>query len=309
MKKVLLMCVCLCAVMAHAQQEHIPQLSKNAMVMRMGAVTVTDPTLLRTRDSQLLEKKTIMADNIKLFEEIVYQKLWDAVGESKRFEITDSLGVIQMNNEMQSDASLKAKKENPHLAEVIAKSDMLVNAIFAVDWRLNCNINQCQLLRKGNYGWICTLHITPIIQDRQTETMRVVDSRPFVNNVKETKVRPTMEAAFSAALDAMHADLVKYFTENFPVYGKVMKLDEKNNAVLNCGAKYNLQKGDLFQVTHMIPQKNSKERLYFVEQVIGTLKVKQVLDESCICDLSSGADKIIEVNGVGGFLQCKQIMK
>lgn len=301
-KKAIFIGACLCAVMAHAQQSVS---DKNAMVLRVGSMKMTDPKLLQIRATQLSEGKTIMDDNIKLFEQILDEKLRAAVGESKRFEITDSAYAAKLDAEMQSATALNVGDDK--MAESMRKKAS--DAIFAVDWTLHCNITQCQLLRKGNYGWICTVHITPVIQDRRSETLRTVDSRPFVNNVKDTKIRPTVDAAFMAALDAMHNDLVKYFSENFPVYGKIMRLDEKNNAVVNCGLKYNLKDGDVFQVTHVIPQKNSEGKLFYTESVIGTLKVKQVLDESSVCDLSSGKEKIMEANALGGFLQCKQIMK
>lgn len=306
MKKVLFMCICLCAVMAHKQTAHAQSVSdKNAMVLRVGSIKMTDPKMLQIRANQLSEGKTIMDDNIKLFEQLLDEKLRAAVGESKRFEITDSAYAAKLDEELQSGIALRVGDDK--LAE--SKRKKAADAIFAVDWTLHCNITQCQLLRKGNYGWICTAHITPTIQDRRSEVLRVIDSRPFVNNVKDTKIRPTVDGAFGAALDAMYDELVKYFSENFPVYGKILRLDEKNNAVVNSGLKYNIKEGDVFQVTHVMPQKDAENKIVYKESVIGTLKVKQVLDEASICDLSSGKDKIIEANAMGGFLQCKQIMK
>ena len=302
MRKFILFLCCFWTLASYAQQGTMSD--KNAMVLRVGSMKVTDPKLLQIRDNQLAQGKTLMADNISLFEQLLDTKLRAAVGASKRFEVTDSAYAAKLDAEAQSDMALNLSDD-----EVADKKKKAADAIFAVDWTLQGEITQCQLLRKGNYGWICTAHITPIIKDRRSETMRVVDARPFVNDIKNTKIRPTVDAAFMAALDAIEADLITYFSENFPIYGKILKLDDKNNAIVNCGLKYNLKSGDVFQVTHIKPQRNAEGKVVYQESVIGTLKVKQVLDETCVCGLSSGDDKILEANASGGFLQCKQIMK
>lgn len=268
---------------------------KNAMVLRIGKMEFQDPAL----------KSKIKPDFEAAMIQMLEHSLRAAAGESQRFEITDSLTAAKLDDEMRSEVA--AMVDDPQRATDIRKKAF--EAIFAVDWVLDGAITQVQMMKKGNYGYICTAHITVTVKDRRSDVLRVVDTRPFVNVVKETKIRPKATAAFQAALDELYPRLVAYFSNNFPVYGKLLRLNENNDAIVNCGLKYNLQKGDVFQVTHMIPQKNADEKFYYEENIIGTLKVKEVLDEACICSITSGEDKILNVNEQGGFMQCKQIMK
>lgn len=268
---------------------------KNAMVLRIGKMEFQDPAL----------KSKIKPDFEAAMIQMLEHSLRAAAGESQRFEITDSLTAAKLDDEMRSEVA--AMVDDPQRATDIRKKAF--EAIFAVDWVLDGAITQVQMMKKGNYGYICTAHITVTVKDRRSDVLRVVDTRPFVNVVKETKIRPKATAAFQAALDELYPRLVAYFSNNFPVYGKLLRLNENNDAIVNCGLKYNLQKGDVFQVTHMIPQKNADEKFYYEENIIGTLKVKEVLDEACICNITSGEDKILNVNEQGGFMQCKQIMK
>ena len=268
---------------------------KNAMVLRIGKMEFQDPAL----------KSKIKPDFEAAIVQMLENALRAAAGESQRFEITDSLTAAKLDDEMRSEVA--AMVDDPQRATDIRKKAF--EAIFAVDWVLDGAITQVQMMKKGNYGYICTAHITVTVKDRRSDVLRVVDTRPFVNVVKETKIRPKATAAFQAALDELYPRLVAYFSNNFPVYGKLLRLNENNDAVVNCGLKYNLQKGDVFQVTHMITQKNADEKFYYEENIIGTLKVKEVLDEACICNITSGEDKILSVNEQGGFMQCKQIMK
>lgn len=268
---------------------------KNAMVLRVGQMEFLDPVL----------KSKIKPDFKQGLLAILEESLRSAAGESQRFEITDSLTAAKLDDEMRSE--IAAVVDDPQRASELRKKAF--EAIFAIDWVMDGAITQVQMLRKGNYGYICTAHITVTLKDRRSDVLRVVDSRPFVNEVKKTKIRPTADAAFRAALDEIQPRLVEYFSNNFPVYGKLLRLNEKNDAIVNCGLKYRLQNGDVFQVTHMIPQKTADDKFYYEEQVIGTLKVKEVLDEACVCNITSGEDQIISVNEQGGFMQCKQIMK
>lgn len=268
---------------------------KNAMVLRVGQMEFLDPAL----------KDKIKPDAKSNFLQILESSLRAAAGESQRFEITDSLTAAKLDEAMRSE--LAAVVDDPQRAADMKKKAF--EAIFAIDWVMDGAITQVQMMRKGNYGYICTAHITVTIKDRRSDVLRVVDSRPFVNEVKKTKIRPKSHEAFQAALDEIYPRLVAYFSNNFPVYGKLLRLNEDNDAVVNCGLKYNLQKGDVFQVTHMVPHKNADEKFYYEENVIGTLKVKEVLDEACICNITSGEDKILSINEQGGFMQCKQIMK
>lgn len=293
MKRILLLFLSVICLMPSLLAQEVSD--KNAMVLRVGKMEFLDPAL----------KSKIKPDFKETLLQILEGSLRAAAGESQRFEITDSLTAAKLDDEMRSEVA--AVVDDPQRAADLRKKAF--EAIFAIDWVLDGAITQVQMMRKGNYGYICTAHITVTVKDRRSDVLRVVDSRPFVNEVKKTKIRPKANEAFQAALDEMYPRLVDYFTNNFPVYGKLLRLNEDNDAIVNCGLKYNLQKGDVFQVTHMIPQKNADEKFYYEENVIGTLKVKEVLDESCTCSITSGEDKIISVNEQGGFMQCKQIMK
>ena len=293
MKKILFLLLAIWTCLSALQAQEVAD--KNAMVLRVGKMEFQDPALQRT----------IKPDLRVAFEGILEETLRTAAGESQRFEITDSLTAAQLDEAMRSE--LAAVVDDPQRATELRKKAF--ETIFAVDWVMDGAITQVQMMRKGNYGYVCTAHITVTVKDRRSSMLRVVDSRPFVNKVEDTKIRPRADQAFRAAMDEIHPRLVEYFTENFGVYGKLVRLTEKNNAVVNCGLKYNLEKGDVFQVTHMVPQQTADDKFYYEEQLIGTLKVKDVLDESCICKITSGEDEIISVNETGGFMQCKQIMK
>ena len=283
MKKLLIACLCVLMYAPSLWAQEVTD--KNAMVLRVGKMEFQDPAL-KDRIKPAF-KETGLA--------ILDESLRTAAGESP----------ARLDEEMRSEQA--AIVDDPKRASELRKKAF--EAIFAVDWTMDGAITQVQMMRKGNYGYICTAHITVTVKDRRSEVLRVVDSRPFVNVVKKTKIRPTADQAFRAALDEIHPRLVEYFTNNFGVYGKLLKLNEDNDAVVNCGLKYNVQKGDVFQVTHMVPQKTADDKFYYAETVIGTLKVKEVLDESCVCKITSGEEEIISVNETGGFMQCKQIMK
>lgn len=268
---------------------------KNAMVLRVGTMLFQDPVLKDKIKPDFRESLLSMTESF----------LRTAAGESQRFAITDSLTAAKLDEDMRSE--IAAVVDDPKRAAELRKKAF--EAIFAVDWVMDGAITKVQMMRKGNYGYICTAYITVTLKDRHSEVLRVIDSRPFVNKVKDTKIRPTADAAFQAALDEIRPRLIDYFTNNFPVYGKLLRLNEKNDAIVNCGLKYNVQDGDVFQVTHMIPQKTADDKYYYTENVIGTLKVKKIFDDFCICSIKSGEEEIISVNEQGGFMQCKQIMK
>ena len=122
-------------------------------------------------------------------------------------------------------------------------------------------------------------------------------------------IRPTREDAYNEALSTMKEDLVEWFTGTFPVYARIMRLDEANNAVIDCGTMHNVERGDIFQVTHIDRQINDDGKTFDTETVVGTLRAKDVLIDQTACSITSGKDEIINLNANGAVLQCKMIMK
>ena len=248
----------------------------NAMVLRIDTVRVTDQKLLGVRERQLAQGRTKMADAIASFEAVTREALKAAAGASKRFDVSDMDAARRMEKELQSEMA---------------------------------DITNCQFTRKGNYGWTCILHITPIVRDRRSETMRIIASRPFVSDIKKMVIRPTHEDAFNEALSTMKEDLEEWFTETFPVYARITHLDTSNDAVIDCGTMHNVARGDVFQVTHVDRRIDDDGRTTDTETVVGTLKVKDALVDQSTCSITSGKDEIIDLNANGALLQCKMIMK
>lgn len=286
--------------LANAQET----LNRNAMVLRVDSITMTDEKLVQIREKQLAVGKTATADLIKRIEKQVEDALVAAAGASRRFDITDMAKAKELDDELRSDLAMEMNDADRKklLKDVAEKS-------FASDWILQANITHCQFTRKGNYGWTCILHVTPIVRDRRDETLRIIDSRPFVSDIRKVAIKTEREDAVAAALETMKEELADYFTNNFPVYARITKLTDKNDAEINCGVQNNVKKGDEFQVEHVEYRKDDDGKLHKIENVIGTIKVKDVRDQSAVCDLRSGKKKIMEVNANGGYLKCKLIMK
>lgn len=279
-------------------------MNRNAMVLRVDSIVVTDEKLVQIREKQMAEGKTATANFIKRIEKQVEDALVAAAGASRRFDVTDLATAVELDNELRSDMAMEMNDaDRKKLLKDIAEK------AFAADWILQANITHCQFTRKGNYGWTCILHVTPIIRDRRDETLRIIDSRPFVSDIKKVAIKTEREDAIAAALETMKEELADYFTNNFPVYAKIIRLTEKNDAEINCGVQNNVKNGNEFQVEHVEYRKDDDGKLHKQETVIGTIKVKEVRAQSAICDLRSGKDKILDVNSKGGYLKCKLIMK
>ena len=139
--------------------------------------------------------------------------------------------------------------------------------------------------------------------------MRIIASRPFVSDIKKMVIRPTHEDAFNEALSTMKEDLEEWFTETFPVYARITRLDTSNDAVIDCGTMHNVARGDSFQVTHVDRRIDDDGRTTDTETVVGTIKVKDALVDQSTCSITSGKDEIIDLNANGALLQCKMIMR
>ncbi len=302
MKKGILFLFCLVSgFFAKAQvEEH-----RNAMVLRVdSAIVVTDDKLVQIRERQLQEGKTGTANLIKDIERQVADALRAAAGASRRFDITDIATARKMEAELRSELAMEMSEvDRQQLLKDVAEKT------FVSDWILQANITHCQFTRKGSYGWTCILHVTPIVRDRRDEALRIIDSRPFVSNVKNMAIKTERTDAIAAALETMKEDFIDYFTNTFPVYAKITRLTEDNDADINCGVQNNVKEGDVFQVEHVKVTKNDDGKDQMTASLIGTIKVKKILDQSAICKLTSGDDQIMEINANGGYLRCKMIMK
>lgn len=281
------------------------ELERNAMVLRVdSAIVVTDEKLVQGRERQLAQGKTGIANLIQDIETQVSHALQAAAGASRRFDITDMETARKEEANLRSEMAMEMNDADRKklLKEVADKA-------FAADWILQANITHCQFTRKGNYGWTCVLHVTPIIRDRRDETLRIIDSRPFVSDFKNMVIKAERTDAIAVALETMKEPLTAYFRDNFPVYAKIMRLTEKNDAEINCGVQNNVKEGDEFQVEEVRYTKNEDGKSSKTQTVIGTIKVTSVRANSAICDLKSGKDEIMNVNAAGGFLLCRLIMK
>lgn len=276
----------------------------NSMVLRIDSVVVTDHKLVAVRERQLAQGKYGMAQSIETFEAATREALKAAAGASKRFDVSDMDAARRMEAELQSEMAMElSSADRDKLRNEMAHKALLV------DWVLQCDITNCQFTRKGNYGWTCILHITPIVRDRRSETLRIIASRPFVSNIKKMVIRPTREDAFNEALSTMKEDLEEWFVETFPVYARLTHLDTSNDAVIDCGTMHNVKRGDIFQVIHVDRRIDDDGRTTDTETTVGTLKVKDVLVDQSTCSITSGKDQIVDLNASGALLQCKMIMR
>lgn len=300
-KYALLLCCWLSVALAHAQDTE----NRNAMVLRVdSAIVVTDEKLVQVRAKQIAEGKTATADLISNIESQVRDALVAAAGASRRFDVTDMETARKLDAELRSEMAMAMNDaDRKKLMKDIADKS------FAADWILQANITHCQFTRKGNYGWTCVLHVTPIVRDRRDETLRIIDSRPFVSDIKKIAIKTERTDAVATALETMKEDLIAYFTNNFPVYAKILRLTDKNDAEINCGVQNNVKEGDEFQVEHVEYVKDDDGKMQKKETVIGTIKVKDIRSQSAICDLRSGKEQIMDVNAQGGYLRCRLIMK
>ncbi len=302
MKRSILLLFCLVSgFFAKAQvTEH-----RNAMVLRVdSAIIVTDDKLVQIRDRQLQAGKTATAELIQNIEKQVADALVAAAGASRRFDITDIATAKKMEAELRSELAME-------MSDVERRQLLKNNAdkAFVSDWILQANITHCQFTRKGNYGWTCILHVTPIVRDRRDPALRIIDSRPFVSDIKDIAIKTSREDAIATALETMKEDLIDYFTNNFPVYAKIVRLTENNDAEINCGVQNNVKEGDEFQVEHICITKDDDGKRNMTTKLIGTIKVKDIRSQSAICKLTSGDDRIMDVNAQGGYLRCRMIMK
>lgn len=269
-----------------AAQVPAPEQNKKAMILRIGEFKWLDPV----KPSE---------DKITEFTEIIKAKVAEAATTSKRFEVLDDEITEDVNKYAQSEAFMDLPAEK--LREIItgAMNDHLLVG----------DITKCKFTKRttGAKGYTCVLTLKLTVANAYNKG-EIVSSRSFVSNFKDLIVKNTAEAALDDALQSVTRKMVDYFSNNFAVYGSILKYD-KSNVVVSCGKEQGVKPGDPFQVVNIILSKGTNP-----QQVhIGKIKVKDVLpDGTSVCGITEGEEGIIErFNNASrnSWLQCKLILK
>ncbi len=274
-----------------------------SMALRIDTFYITDKTLVQARERQMGQPQNRAGELMERIEQKVQDAVTAAASAANRFEVTDMERAYQIDKELSE--TLAMNLSNDELKKI--RKNMAQKTL-AADWKLGGIVTSCQFDKKGNYGYSCILYITTMVRDRKAENEPIVDSRQFVSDIKKIAVMKSREDAVDKALLTMSGDFVKYFKGNFPVYAKVLRLTDKNDAEISCGAQNDVKKGDVFQV-EKVEYNTMGGKNYETITVIGTLKVDDVLHNTAICSLNSGKKEIIEANANGDLLKCKMIMK
>lgn len=267
-------------------QPPVPEQNKKAMVLRIGEFKWLDPV----KPSE---------DKIAELTEIVKAKVAEAATTSKRFEVLDDEITEDVNQYVQNEAFMDLPAEK--LREIItgAMNDHLLVG----------EITKCKFTKRttGAKGYTCVLTLKLTVANAYNKG-EIISSRSFVSNFKDLIVKNTSEAAMDDALQSITGKMVDYFSNNFAVYGSILKYD-KNNVIISCGKEQGVKPGDLFQVGNITLSKGTAPQHVHV----GKIKVKDVLaDGTSVCSISEGEEGIIErFNNASrnSWLQCKLILK
>lgn len=292
MKKIYLIGLLLAfAVGAFAQSK-----GKNTMMLRLVDIKVTDGTLLNTAREQEAKGNLKPKELIEVYESNVRSKLNEVVRACGRFEISDQKVIDVLDGDAVDIVFLKNLSKEERIEYVSSLQN---------DYALSCDINSCQFTRKaGGAGYSCVIRLKVNIYDARDSVAAALVSREFLSDIKKTLIRPNRDAACQEALSTLTEPLSDFFMNNIPVYGLLNY--EGDNYVVTCGENLRIKKGDQFQVS-LVTYSDGERK----SEVVGVVKVKDVLATTSVVSFSEGKDRILELIptlDINSFLQCRLLL-
>lgn len=273
---------------------------KNAMILRLDTVQVTDGSLVNIAKEQAAKDNNRPMAMIKTYEDAVRHKLDEVAVASGRFEISDERTIEKLKEDTQNEIAMSMS--DAELIDYISKSQN--------DYALKCEINSCQFTRKaGGAGYSCVLRLKLTVSDARDPKATAIASREFMSDIKKTALRPDRLRACQEALASMTGSLTDFFINNIPVYG--MLTFEGGDYIVNCGNNLNIKKGDQFQVSHVRYVEHGDDGMKRESEVVGVVKVQDLRAAQSVISFSEGKNRILEIIPTldrNSFLQCRLLL-
>lgn len=292
LRKLFLLFFCLATVTVFADEE------EGGMVLRMDTVKLSDPKLSAAVNAGRPAAITL----VNYIVDQTRQTVFDAVKQSKRFNITDIETANRLDAELRSELALNMNQdERQKLMREIARKAL------ASDWVVEVDITQCQFTPKANgSAWTAILHISIVLKDRRDPNLRVIDTHRFVTDATVQKPKLQREDAVVQSLESIHQEMVFHFTNHFSVYAKGLGFQD-DMFKISAGNNYSVKKGDDFQIYHMGWDRNKKVP---VETLLGQGEVKSVTDNTALLQLNSSTLKEVSAAAErGGWIRVKSVIK
>lgn len=273
--------------------------AKSVVTLRIGEVTVTDPSLTEAAKVQAEQGNMLPTQRIEAYCDIVKSKLDEVAKASGRFEMSDEQVLATLSEDMQQEAFLNLSKTE-QIQYVTAKQN---------DYVLNCELPQCQMVKKaGGAGYSCVARLKVSLYNAREESGKnagaAILSREFLTNIKSTRIRKDKNGALQEALSTITNDIAIFFMNNIPIYGI---LDyEGDQYTVSCGKNLHLPDDAEFQLSY-VEYINGERK----SEVIGQAKIDLLGAETSTVKITEGKDKIKEAMTKvcsNSFIQCRLLL-
>lgn len=236
------------------------------------------------------------------FADAVAEKVVQVVTNTRRFTVVDRTSYDKIKEELEfqkTEAFLDSK--------ITVQQDVALAAQYLIAGHLvKMNIYSMKNPDGSINGYKASAAFT--LKVNNVETGETTESEHFQTSV--SPLAASKEQALNQALESIEKPLTEYFTKTFPVYGKIVRIqDSKKNAaakvILNIGKNNSLKKGDILTVEHI----ETIEGKPFPEE-IGSLKVENLIgDDFSECKVTHGGKDILARFNAAENLQCKLMVK
>jgi hypothetical protein len=232
----------------------------------------------------------------------VTSKIIEMLTQSKRFQVVDRTSYDKVKDELEfqkSEAFLDSKER--------AKQGVAVAAQYLITGHIvKMNVYAFKNPDGGVNGFKASTSFQLKVVD--VESGKSTEAQSFQSKVSDLMLSP--ESAVNEAVKSLEEGLSTYFTKNFPVMSKIVKiLSTKKDAavsVLLAGGKiYGLKEGDKLTVNRI---EMLEGKPYPSE--IGEIKITKVAgDDFSECSVNKGGTEILSRFNAADNLSCKLIIK
>ena len=185
-----------------------------------------------------------------------------------------------------------AVKDN--LAENIVADDMstwVTTSAGFVKYTLHGSINSIKFIKMGQKGYKSVISFTIRVIDNKTTD--VVAQQEFQTGESPVEIAKT--AAFPSALKTTNAAQIDFFKSFFSLRTTILTINEASakavkNLTITSGSTSGLNKKDKFEVKQV-----QEVDGFLIENIIGTLEVKEIGAATATCKVVKGGDQILSL--------------
>lgn len=255
-----------------------------------------------TDSRQIVGVAKFESDTETKFAGQITERVVDVLINSKRFQVVDrtTVGSIKSELEFQKTENFIDSKSTTQQGVMLAADFMVTGKIGAINVARVMNVD-------GTVGgYKASLNFT--LKIVETASSLSTEAHSFESRGGEKSLSP--EKAVAAALNTIQPQLVEYFTANFPVNVKIVKIlaSRKESAatvLVAGGTSMGLHEGDKLTVQKI---ELLDDKPYPTD--IGEIKVTKVAGENFSeCDVSKGGPQVQALFTAGEKLNCKLIKK